>query len=451
MNINSLPDILLQQVFSALPLGSILGLHQVCTKWASIQRSICSKKDKICIIVGSFESVDRYSFDIPCIEHISWPPSILIDSKVDFKDNQLHFDWLDSNFAADLIVKYLPNVTALHISLQMVPVNKHFGERSWNHTENIIEPLTILVQSWATQLEVIEIFTNAKEEYLYEKKITNFYISFLGLVNNCTSLKKLVVESNNSIQHEKPTVDLPVLSWIEKLDFNFFDFNGSILANLLKYSLNNENLKSINFTDFYKPDFEFFLENKNSHLLTSKFHQLVNYNLCINNDDADTFLKNFKFIQRLHFRVYTIDEIDLMIKNLYQLKYLLYAEMYIGFENSDWNRLTKLNINNDPKLSLDSVKILRVYAPLCCHVTIQSFHWHEIFPSLDVLYYVDGENCYICNEIVEETENEDVIRKECLRKTLKAWLKCCNLRTIISQSPGDINVFWSIDDLKKTD
>lgn len=452
MDINSLPDFLLQKIFSALPLGCILRLHQVCTKWASIQSLICLQKDKVCITVSQFDipnNFDQQSFEIPYIEHLVNPPENLIDLKIDCKENQLQFDWLDSDFAT-LIAMYLPNVTALHLSLQMVPINKYYGERSWNQIENIIEPLTILFQSWATQLQVIKLFIHCKEDHFNEKKIISFYTSFFGFVNTCISLKNLTLESINSINNEKPSFDLPVLGWIEKLNVNFFDFNATILANLLKYGLNNEKLKSISLINFYQPTFEFFLKNENSHHLTSKFHQLVNYNFCINTDDADTVLKNFKFLQRLHFRVYAIDEIIPLIRRISQLKCLLFADMYLGLEKNDWNSLAQVKFNNDTKLSLDSVKIIRTYAPECSHVTVHSFYWHEIFPNLEVLCYIDGENCALCNEIAETAENENVVRKECLRKTLKTWLKCPNLKIVISQSPGDITVFWNIDDLKKT-
>ena len=356
---SSLPDLLLRdQILARLPLGAILRLHQVCRRWAKLQKEHLATVTTLTILVGEDDAqhtFGRFTFAIPYIEELAERPQFLTDHLVNHNRNRLVFHWLDVH-SARIIAHHLPNVTSLTLSLQMVPPVLFRGVRAWGHRTDLTQSLAVLFSRWAPFLRALKYYTCFRydDDEHFTESIHEHVRFVLGAINSCHRLKHLTFELNNPVYLVKSfgksknhndkllrTIDLPVFGWLEDLYFNCWSFSGEALKNLLRYGLKNARLTSINFSDFFQPSFSTFLRKKRFRSLTKRFHQLAYYNLNLSSSEADLIGRHFTAIRRLNVSLQSALEFSQMIAFMGWMEGLLYVDLYIYFdhEEEEWRRM----------------------------------------------------------------------------------------------------------------
>lgn len=477
-SIDSLPPKLLQQIFSHLPLGTLLRLHLVCKAWATVQSTLCASLHTLCLCIGDDVDDDHEillnsqfsssSFSIPHVEVLSSSDDEVVNSlSTSFSahsqtlSSSLQFAWLDVE-AACLIVNKLPNVRSLTLRLQSARLEVTVGERSWRWRLRLLDSLEVLFQKWSGQLVSLKLFAHFKVAAAEPGSliVTESVDGLFRLVNGCSALRHLTVEGQNAFflcfrndqQNQLLEIDFPVFGWVEELYFSWWAFNSAAVRALVRHGPANRRLRSVNFTDFYELDLANTFGRAEFQPLLKCIHQFSAFQLCRRSVHWRVFGQNFRFLRKLWVGVFSDHgrrELADLAEVLQHMEQLLYVDLLWSCRGS--LKISKGDEDGDGQQTMaavSSVRILKFYATsLFCHSEIAAIRWETLFPNLEVLHFVDNVSCKRCDHEGQSGQ------KDCLQATLQAWSRCPRLRFVYSVSKNgnggaiSLTKTWDLEEL----
>ena len=435
----------------------------------------------------------------------------------------LSFDWLDKASVA-LIISKLPSLKRLQVSLGRVPQLLHQGEKSWRRTSFALDPVVTLISALSSQLVTLQLYSYFLYSTTTRCSIEQPLKRLFSALNRCTALQHLTLENTGTVffydlesASRRPPLELPILSTLEELYFHFADYSAEICRNLERYALGNARLSSLNLAsvgnvDLERPFFRSHRRNYRYRTLFSAIQQLPSFQVIDAEEDLRLLTEQLRSIVKLTVNVFTLTEFYATIKELAKLQKLLFLELCFHINpdeelSGDWREkeeeekgFASESENSTP--SLDSVRILQIYATLHCHDDLHCIHWERLFPNVEILEFDDGKMiCERCRRrAVDNNDNEEVLldgleeeedhvdeveapenggaqngggglhphnlalnlvmdnfldvlerdlqrQNECSRLALQAWRRCPKLHTVYSGFASDLQR-WSFEELQ---
>ncbi|KAH9397519.1 hypothetical protein TYRP_003838 [Tyrophagus putrescentiae] len=436
--ISALPDVLLKRILTSLPLADLLRLGTVSQRWRRLQTSVCKKVTVLTILVGddALKEIEGSVFRIahaellrPKKEEGGHPnegsPSFSTSSSSSphhispHGRHVLSFDWLDEASC--------PSAECRNFFTR--------GEKSWRQNSFALDPVVTLISALSSQLVTLQLYSY----FLYSCTTTRGCSieqplkRLFSALNRCTALQHLTLENTGTVffydlesASRRPPLELPILSTLEELYFHFADYSAEICRNLERYALGNARLSSLNLAsvgnvDLERPFFRSHRRNYRYRTLFSAIQQLPSFQVIDAEEDLRLLTEQLRSIVKLTVNVFTLTEFYATIKELAKLQKLLFLELCFHINpdeelSGDWREkeeeekgFASESENSTP--SLDSVRILQIYATLHCHDDLHCIHWERLFPNVEILEFDDGKMiCERCRRrAVDNNDNEEVL------------------------------------------